>query len=501
MSKYLELGKEVAKVMLDSYEESFFAYVKVSDIGDDVLESIGKELYENKKMFDDYQRFLYEEGNGFEWLNSEVNSYDFIYELVDKAVENLKSHYWSDDAEQYLPKVTVVGEPEEFLNNLELESGMPKVVVLNEDESDYVVLILSQNRDYVNVEHYNKSLDVEDIGSVRADALGDVLGKIIKDYKLILNDVRDLDNSKFAEYIWSYMENLEEFESVRLHVNKNENSDDLSTLIKSISDILSEANTDDEKNNILELKKHLSMYHNGNIDQVPEELFDLMFDTISDSIEKSLSSKFLWSSDSCHWLESTEENVFKIELEKRLKSSLCMSKFKLYGVLNEDIEFRIIKKCISDVIIPSIENESTEPINKIIDSYCRDTANLYLDLFLKYGSFKGLKTEDAVSIYEEAMCFKDDEKVSQLNARALSYYLSDILIHINSLVSRFDTISLYCLMSRNIEKILPYVSIMNRNGFSFRSLENNVANIKDCSIKANVKKAFVEMFKEWATVK
>lgn len=112
MSKFLELGKEVTGIIVEGYKESFFAHVKVENIPDAVLESIGRNLYNNKEMFNDYLRFVYEEEEEFSWLDSEVNSYDFIYKLVDGAVEDLNIYYWSDDTEMYIPRLLTTEDTE-----------------------------------------------------------------------------------------------------------------------------------------------------------------------------------------------------------------------------------------------------------------------------------------------------------------------------------------------------------------------------------------------------
>ena len=42
--KLLELGKEITQTVIDRFEESYFLYVKVKDIKDETLISIGRKF-------------------------------------------------------------------------------------------------------------------------------------------------------------------------------------------------------------------------------------------------------------------------------------------------------------------------------------------------------------------------------------------------------------------------------------------------------------------------
>lgn len=103
MKNLLELGKNLVKEMKDQYKDCFYRYVDENSFNDETYVLVGKELFDNKKMYLDYMNHLYLDD--FDWLKSEVNSFDFIQELVDVKVEESKKYKWSDEEEAYLPVV------------------------------------------------------------------------------------------------------------------------------------------------------------------------------------------------------------------------------------------------------------------------------------------------------------------------------------------------------------------------------------------------------------
>lgn len=95
MKDLLGLGKNLVKEMKDQYKDCFYRYVDENCFNDETYVSVGKELFDNKKMYLDYMNHLYLDD--FDWLESEVNSFDFIQELVDVKVEESKKYKWSDE--------------------------------------------------------------------------------------------------------------------------------------------------------------------------------------------------------------------------------------------------------------------------------------------------------------------------------------------------------------------------------------------------------------------
>lgn len=504
MSKFLELGKEVTGAIVEGYRESFFAYVKVENIPDAVLESIGRNLYNNKEMFNDYLRFVYEKEEGFDWLDSEVNSYDFIYELVDEEISKLDSYYWSDDAEQYIPRVSITGDAEEFLNNMEIKKDSPVAIVLDEKEKDYMIMYLA-NEKTLNIEHYNKSIDLEDAKVIEPLELGDVVGNIVNTYNKVLETLNRWDNSDLSEYLWEYVKNVEEFESIReCFVDKDENtaSENYMVLINTMMKKLQELKDDEEElENFKNIKRSLASYQEGIIDNIPENLFNIALDFAMESIEVALKDKFVWSDNEYSWIPVNVENKFKVELEERLKKHLNIESFDLPGVLPEDNEYEILRRFIKKEIMECIDNEYDESFGHVELDYFWKEAERFMDGFLAEGNLKNLSREDISHLYTEAIDYKDEETMYQINVRLLRTYFIDILVARNSVDNKLDLIAVYYLMERNMDKLSPYIETMVNNGFTFDELERRIANFDEIFMKNEVKKELDNMFKSWISNK
>lgn len=110
------------------------------------------------------------------------------------------------------------------MNNIEIKEDSPVAIVLDEKEKDYMIISL-ENDKYLNVEHYNKSIDLEDFRIIEYVALGDVVGSIVNVYNKVLKTLNRWDDSDLAEYLWKYVKNVEEFEGVReCFIDKDENT-------------------------------------------------------------------------------------------------------------------------------------------------------------------------------------------------------------------------------------------------------------------------------------
>lgn len=103
MNNLLALGKSMVKEMKYQYKDSFYCYVNENSFEDKTYIDIATKLFENKEKFLDYMNYLYVEN--FDWLNSEVNSFDFIQELVDIKVSESGKYIWHDNKGQFVPVI------------------------------------------------------------------------------------------------------------------------------------------------------------------------------------------------------------------------------------------------------------------------------------------------------------------------------------------------------------------------------------------------------------
>lgn len=103
MNNLLALGKSMVEDMAKTYEDCFYEYVKADSLDDETYIKIGKELFKDKEKFLDYMNHLYLED--FDWLKSEVNSFDFIQELVDIKISESGKYIWHDNKEQFVPVI------------------------------------------------------------------------------------------------------------------------------------------------------------------------------------------------------------------------------------------------------------------------------------------------------------------------------------------------------------------------------------------------------------
>lgn len=103
MNNLLELGKNIVKDMTETYKDCFYEYVKADSLDEGTYIRIGKELFDNKELFLDYMNHLYVED--FNWHESEVNSFDFIQDLVDVQIHESGKYSWYNKNEQFVPVI------------------------------------------------------------------------------------------------------------------------------------------------------------------------------------------------------------------------------------------------------------------------------------------------------------------------------------------------------------------------------------------------------------
>ena len=103
MKDLLGLGKNLVKEMKDQYKDCFYRYVDENSFNDETYTSIGKVLCDDKEKYIDYMNHLYVED--FDWLESEVNSFDFIQDLVGAKIQESKKYRWCDKEEAFVSVV------------------------------------------------------------------------------------------------------------------------------------------------------------------------------------------------------------------------------------------------------------------------------------------------------------------------------------------------------------------------------------------------------------
>lgn len=114
MTNLLELGKSMVYDIVNTYKDSFFEYVDENSLDDETYMKIGKALFEDKEKFLDYMNHLYLED--FDWHNSEVESFEFIQEIVDVSIGESGKYVWYNRDETYVPVVEYQDALQQILN-------------------------------------------------------------------------------------------------------------------------------------------------------------------------------------------------------------------------------------------------------------------------------------------------------------------------------------------------------------------------------------------------
>lgn len=366
MKKFVELGMEVSKIILDSQREGFFAYISASDIPEKDLEFIGKSLYENEAMYKDYKELSHLDG--FEWLESKINSYDFVYCLVEKVVNSLDSFYWCDESEQYIKRIDMPSniEVKDFVSTIEKDFIIPKVLVLDEKEDECIV-ISSSNNEYICLERVLKMIDIEPIEFIDSECFVDSLSDIIESYSNLKLKISNMDDNSLSNEIWEYVLVGDVFKDVELFLIDSNNADLKTKFFNVLRRKLAIDIPEDKK---LVWKKCLILYREDFIESIEESDFDMMNALVSEVVDEVLYSYFMWSNKHESWILRTPETIFCNELESRLHSLMDDGNFNVYGVLDKHKEYEIIKNYITNEITEAICNGCINPVKNIKKSYC-----------------------------------------------------------------------------------------------------------------------------------
>lgn len=141
--EYLNLGKELVEKVTDTW--SNLEYLNYSIMKNSILESIGKEVYENKDIFNDYLYYKYElaeyyksRGKAFtgkwmiEWWSDgrgdkfqRTTFCDLANIVIDAITSDEGGWYYDEKNDYYLPKGTHFNSKKysvvyDFNNNIEV---------------------------------------------------------------------------------------------------------------------------------------------------------------------------------------------------------------------------------------------------------------------------------------------------------------------------------------------------------------------------------------------
>lgn len=103
MKSLLELGKSLVGEMKCQYKDCFYRYVDENSFNDETYLAIGKKLFSDKEKYIDYMSHIYEED--FDWTQSNVNSFDYIQNIVDIAIKESNKYIWSDEYNAHIPVI------------------------------------------------------------------------------------------------------------------------------------------------------------------------------------------------------------------------------------------------------------------------------------------------------------------------------------------------------------------------------------------------------------
>lgn len=193
---------------------------------------------------------------------------------------------------------------------------------------------------------------------------------------------------------------------------------------------------------------------------------------------------------------------FKLHLEQELNSLTDINSFDLPGVLSKDIEYKILRDYIVDVIAVAIKEKDDESIGHYELEYLWKKAEEHLDVFLNEGKLNTLEKEELDLIYSLSLDYKDEENVKQITTRYLREYFANILIGRNQKGNNLDLIALYHLLINDADKLEPYMEQLSKNNFSFENLNHDVMHLsfENPTIKAEVAEQLEELFNEYISV-
>ena len=498
MSKFLELGKEVASIIISGYKDSYFSYVDVNDIPDKKLEDIGKALYKNKPMFDDYQRFLYESEDAFDWYASEVNSYDYIYNLVEGTIASLDNFHWNDESEQYIKRINIPTNTDvrEFLSSIEAVYMIPKIIVLNEELNDYIVFFSSASQEYVCIEHMNPSLDFSSADCIGVEDFVEEIASLIESYNEFNSELSRVDSKSIACKSWDYISIDSSVKDVNLFFTHLDNIKLKESFINKLSEKISDL-TEESEISRDSLRKNLVMYENGMLESIDESEYEFILKLANDVISIVLKDYFVWSSKLESWIERNTINEFKTEVESRLNSLLDEKYFSVYWVLTKDREIRMIKNYALLKLSSAISRGDETSFDNVKKKFTGYEAELMLESFFDLGGYEGLDKDDVINLYTDALNNSDNRSVSAINEYVLESYMRSIVIDRNNKNSKLELIAIYFLMDTKMNEMEKYIPKMISNGFKFDIFEEEVRNINKSDNISVFKSKLNLIFKNW----
>ena len=192
MEIFLKLGKQVSEIVIERHRTSYLAYVDADSMEDNTLKKIGEALISDKDKFYDYIRFLTDE-EGFDWAESEVNSYDFVEEIVSYSLDECDEYCWNGEWEAYMKTVYLseINSSEDVLNVIsEVSLNNPRMIMLDKKDYSYITLVeIKRDSIYelcipedLDINKYSGLYDVDRYESVLT-VLSDRIYGTIKDYQ------------------------------------------------------------------------------------------------------------------------------------------------------------------------------------------------------------------------------------------------------------------------------------------------------------------------------
>lgn len=190
---------------------------------------------------------------------------------------------------------------------------------------------------------------------------------------------------------------------------------------------------------------------------------------------------------------------FKLKCKEELNTLLDINAFDLPELLPRDIEYKILKDYIVDVIAEAIKYKDTESIGHYELEYLWKKAEEHLEVFSNEGNLNNLTQEELDLIYSLSLEYKDEETPKEISIRYLREYFTYVLIKRNIKGNNFDLIALYHLLLESINDLSHHLEQMYNNNFSFEELNNDVMNLnfENPTIKQEVAEKLEELFKEY----
>lgn len=473
--KLLELGKEIVNSVFERFESNEnFKYINEKDIDKDILVSIGQTLYSNKEMFEDYTKGIYDE-EGFDWVNSEVNSIDFIYEIVDKKLNSSPKYYFDDNIKGYVENIAISEEniEEKIIAKMkETEERKFLVVVLDKSNEEYIFI------DYSNLEiKYKCFINSEEktsqgiIFDNKEEALKDI-SKCISDIVSRCKKVKEAEawsDKIFAIHLWEYFNDDESFENISKYIQNN-HEDVYKNIISSLTEKLGTI-IDISKNSI---KRELSLYHNGFMDCLEEnyqEAKEILWDVIHDNFKDTFKPD-----ENYRWHLKGNSEIFKSDVERRLNLLMEINTFDLPEVLPKEVEFKILDEYIKEEVVYGVERMYSKYGGYSDSDFFWQKTEENKELYLK-GSLMNLTDEEVLSLFKDSIDEREIDSIDYMHRKYLRGYLQDVLVKRNDKDNKLFIMATYHILLDKLDKLEPYLDKLFKNGFTLDILEHKIKNM------------------------